>query len=84
MIKILFFGALREKIGYANLSLPWTPDTSCNVTEVLHQLSLQSDAIKNALFDGQLLCAVNQQICSLQHIVQCGDEVAFFPPVTGG
>ncbi|MGV2470112.1 molybdopterin synthase sulfur carrier subunit, partial [Bacillus subtilis] len=37
-----------------------------------------------ALEDGKLLSAVNQSFVSGEHPLTSGDEVAFFPPVTGG
>jgi molybdopterin synthase sulfur carrier subunit len=37
-----------------------------------------------ALESGKLLAAVNQSIVPLEHALSDGDEVAFFPPVTGG
>ena len=37
-----------------------------------------------ALEDGKLLAAVNQTLVSFDHSLTDGDEVAFFPPVTGG
>ena len=36
------------------------------------------------LEEGKLLAAVNQTLTSFEHPVASGDEVAFFPPVTGG
>jgi sulfur-carrier protein len=89
MIKVLFFGALREKIGCGAIALPFdkitqNDDGHITVAEVLNALSAQSTRIARALHDGQLLAAVNQQLTSLSQPVQTGDEVAFFPPVTGG
>lgn len=48
------------------------PDTECLVEQAL------------ALEDGKLLAAVNQTLVSFDHPLTDGDEVAFFPPVTGG
>lgn len=89
MIKVLFFGALREKIGCGTIALPLasinhTAHGYITVAEVLTALSAQSDNMARALQDNQLLTAVNQQLTSLSQPVQHGDEVAFFPPVTGG
>lgn len=44
----------------------------------------QSDRWALALEDGKLLAAVNQTLVSFDHSLTDGDEVAFFPPVTGG
>ncbi|MBD4685637.1 molybdopterin synthase sulfur carrier subunit, partial [Xanthomonas citri pv. citri] len=37
-----------------------------------------------ALEKGKLLVAINQSISPLESAIKDGDEVAFFPPVTGG
>ena len=47
-------------------------------------MSAQSDRWALALEDGKLLAAVNQTLVSFDHPLTDGDEVAFFPPVTGG
>ncbi|MFR0479428.1 molybdopterin synthase sulfur carrier subunit, partial [Escherichia coli] len=53
--------------------------------EALRQhLAAQSDRWALALEDGKLLAAVNQTLVSFDHSLTDGDEVAFFPPVTGG
>ncbi|WP_333797394.1 MoaD/ThiS family protein [Rheinheimera sp.] len=82
MIKILFFGALRERLQCAGLQMPL--HTPCAVSELLNQLRQQSALFAGALADDNLLCALNQQLCGTEVLVQPGDEVAFFPPVTGG
>ena len=43
-----------------------------------------SRALTAAINQGKLLAAVNQTLTSFEHPVASGDEVAFFPPVTGG
>jgi len=37
-----------------------------------------------ALEKGKLLVAINQTLMPLESIIKSGDEIAFFPPVTGG
>lgn len=82
MIKILFFGALRERVQCASLKVPAAELQS--VAAVLQQLKTHSALFQQAFSDNNLLCSVNQQLCDLQTPVKTGDEVAFFPPVTGG
>ncbi len=83
MLKILFFAALRERLGCAitNLDLQGQVLTA---RDVLNQLASQSTQWQPHLADTDLLCAVNQQLVPLSHPVTAGDELAFFPPVTGG
>ncbi len=82
MIKILFFGALRERLQCANLSFEL--NSPCTVADVMAQLRQRSPLFADALLDANLLYALNQQLCDVQTQVHSGDEVAFFPPVTGG
>jgi molybdopterin synthase sulfur carrier subunit len=52
-------------------------DSACSVADVWKQVAVDSPA-------DQVLCAVNQEFSSDEQQVKDGDEVAFFPPVTGG
>ena len=83
MIKILFFAALRERLDCEQYLL------SCDgkllqVTDILQQLQSRCHNWQQELSRTDLLCAVNQHLVPLTASVQDGDELAFFPPVTGG
>ena len=81
MITVLFFAQVRELVGTDRLEVMENYQT----VEMLRQaLSLKSDRWALALEDGKLLAAVNQTFVSIDHPLVSGDEVAFFPPVTGG
>ncbi|AUH01303.1 molybdopterin synthase sulfur carrier subunit [Pectobacteriaceae bacterium CE70] len=81
MINVLFFAQVRELTGTGQLALPADYAT----VEVLRQaLCEQGDRWALALEEGKLLTAVNQSLVDMHHPLQDGDEVAFFPPVTGG
>lgn len=81
MIKLLFFGQTRDLIGINELSLPGEFST---VDEIRIELSKRSGKWALALNQETTLFAVNQTMVSIEHPVKEGDEVAFFPPVTGG
>lgn len=81
MIKVLFFAALREQLGCAALPLEYSGQAT--VAEVKSSL-IQRDPSFKPLAEQQLLYAVNQTLCGQDNPVNDGDEVAFFPPVTGG
>lgn len=81
MINVLFFAQVRELVGTDRLELPAEYQ---NVEALRNQLAQQGDRWALALESGKLLAAVNQTLVSMQHPVRAGDEVAFFPPVTGG
>lgn len=81
MINVLFFAQVRELIGCDNLQVEGDYAT---VEALRAELATRSDRWALALESGKLLAAVNQTLVPLDHAVQAGDEVAFFPPVTGG
>ena len=78
MIKVLFFAQVRELVGTDALTL----DASdlATVEAVRQQLAARGDRWALALEEA----AVNQTLTAFDHPVASGDEVAFFPPVTGG
>ncbi|AJI94994.1 molybdopterin synthase sulfur carrier subunit [Yersinia ruckeri] len=81
MIQVLFFAQVRELIGTESLQLT----AEFSTVEALRQaLCQRGDRWQLALEEGKLLTAVNQSLVSLDHPLSAGDEVAFFPPVTGG
>ena len=82
MIKVLFFAQVRELVGTDALTLD--ASEAATVEAVRRQLIARGDRWALALEEGKLLAAVNQTLTAFDHPVTAGDEVAFFPPVTGG
>ena len=83
-MKLLYFAWLRSKLGKASEEL--TPPAHVrNVGELLDWLQTLSPAYQTALADRRAVkVAVNQDYAALDHPVKPGDEIALFPPVTGG
>ena len=83
MIKLLYFASLRENLGTAgeSLALPGEPFT---VGELRAHLAARGDAWQVFSTSKSLRAAVNQKMVGAEAPVKAGDEVAFFPPVTGG
>lgn len=75
-ITVKYFASLREKLGVDQEQIETT-----GITTVRDLLT--ASATTEALPDNTLV-AINQQYASLDSPIQAGDEVAFFPPVTGG
>ena len=81
MISVLFFAQVKELVGVDRLEV----DAEFTTAEALRvHLTERGDKWQLALESGKLLVAVNQTICHLESEIKDGDEVAFFPPVTGG
>lgn len=81
MINVLFFGQLKEQLQCGELALESAPST---LEELRQQLQGRGERWQTLLADKQVLMAVNQTICGPEQSLKSGDEVAFFPPVTGG
>ena len=81
MIKVLFFAQVRELVGCDSLTLE---SEFPSVEALRQQLAAKGDRWALALEEGRLLAVVNQTLVSFDHPVVSGDEVALFPPVTGG
>ena len=77
-IQVLLFASLRERFGQGVLELDLIDATS--VGGLWRQLS-NGDQLQ---LPQRVLCAVNQQFADHEVMLRDGDEVAFFPPVTGG
>jgi len=82
VIRVLFFAQLREQLQCENLSLELPADLS--VTGLREKLIELHPTWLEFLASDKLLFSVNQTLVKASHIIQDGDEVAFFPPVTGG
>lgn len=83
MFKILFFAKLREQLGTAAVSVA---DESVTTAAQLRQLLVDTNGERwrASLFADNIIVAVNQEVVDWSHPLQAGDEIAFFPPVTGG
>lgn len=81
-MNILFFASLKERLGCSEVSID--VDAPCSVEEIKNRLIAKGEPWNSALSAPNLLTAVNQEICNTETIVSNSDELAFFPPVTGG
>jgi molybdopterin synthase sulfur carrier subunit len=82
MINIVFFAALREQLGCDTLSLTTTNIDTVN--DVKNQLMESHPQWADFLSNNALLTAINHDMVAADASVSAGDEIAFFPPVTGG
>ena len=83
MIRVLYFARLRERVGIGSeeLDAVGLPDLAA----VIERLRKRGGVWAEAFYGEQgLMMAVNQELARPETPVSDGDEVAFFPPVTGG
>ncbi len=83
MIRVLFFARLRETLGEGNLECP-ASEAGDTVGSLVDFLRARGEPWDSALGAENILCAVNQVQAAHSDAIGDGDEVAFFPPVTGG
>ena len=83
-MKILYFAWLRERIGVGEEEI--TLHQSLNTTKDLVDWLVKRGPSYSAAFEDLSIVriAVNMEFSDLNHIITNEDEVAFFPPVTGG
>lgn len=82
MIRVLFFAGLREQLGCAETGVP--AQACATLAELREHLSGRGPEWRAALADSRLQMARNRAMAAADSPVSGGDEVAFFPPVTGG
>ena len=84
MIKLLYFAGLREALGSAAESLPPVAGVA-DVASLRAHLAARGGTWGEQFAPARALrAAVNQDLAVSASAIADGDEVAFFPPVTGG
>ncbi|WP_396622440.1 molybdopterin converting factor subunit 1 [Marinobacter sp. W-8] len=81
-LTVRFFARLREELGTETLTLPASEHQT--VEDLLTHLASRGGAWAQLTGGQPVMVAVNQSMAKPSSRVQPGDEVAFFPPVTGG
>lgn len=84
MAKILYFASLAETLGVRSEKLA-LPDDCRKVTDLVSLLRTRGEPFDSS-FDGsaRILIAINQEMSEPDAAIGDADEIAFFPPVTGG
>ena len=82
-IKVLYFASLRETLGYTHETLT-LPASIATLGDLRSHLARRG-GVWEALSEGRnVRAAVNQEMAGSDRPVADHDEIAFFPPVTGG
>jgi molybdopterin synthase sulfur carrier subunit len=83
-LRVLYFAALRERVGRAEESLD-APSNVASVAQLRDWLAQRGEPWSGAFAEiRRVRAAVNQVMVDDRHALHDGAEVAFFPPVTGG
>ena len=84
MINVLYFARLREQLETGSEEMEISADLN-SLADILNRLKNRGGAWEEVFAGDQpVLMAVNQEMSNSSVTVKDGDEVAFFPPVTGG
>jgi len=83
MITLRYFASLRETLGIGDERIE-LPDGVTDVAGLARRLQERNDTWRQALADTRLRVALNREIVSPDACIGDGDEIAWFPPVTGG
>ena len=84
MLHIVFFARVKEELGCPGLELQW--DERCATVRALKEqlCERENGSWRDVLCEDNLICAVNHSVVDDARELADNDEVAFFPPVTGG
>lgn len=84
MIKVLYFARLKESLNYSTEDMDLPADVK-TIAQLKQHLASRGEVWAN-LFNGKqtVRAAINHALVENDAAIKNGDEVAFFPPVTGG
>lgn len=83
-MKVLYFAWVREVTGTAEEEFDLAEGVN-TVQDLVSWLKEKDLVYQQAFADDKMVrVAVNQEYVNLDHLISNNDEIAFFPPVTGG
>lgn len=83
-VRVLYFASIRERAGVSAEDVVLPPSVA-TVADLIAWITARGGGPARALAEAPILrCAVNLEHVNVAAPIAAGDEVAFFPPVTGG
>ena len=83
-MQIKFFSWVKDQIGEESENITITEQIN-TVKDLINYLKKKNDKYAKAFDDDSVIrCAVNMEVTDLNHKIKKNDEIAFFPPMTGG
>jgi sulfur-carrier protein len=84
VLRIVFFARVREQLGCERLELEWTEALGTLASLEQFLIDQNGPLWAQVLAEENLIRAVNHSVVDTDVSLSSGDEVAFYPPVTGG
>jgi molybdopterin synthase sulfur carrier subunit len=84
MLNVVFFARVKEQLDCPGLTLDWDDKLASFSGLEAHLCELNGDKWAEVLGEDNIIRAVNHTVVEPDAVLRDGDEVAFFPPVTGG
>lgn len=82
MIRILYFARLKDELELSEETLDYSPSLA-TISDLKSLLATRGERWQKA-FKRTTLTAANQEVVNDSYCIEDNDEIAFFPPVTGG
>jgi len=82
MLHIYYFAKLKDDVNCSDEKIEWQAHLT-TIGDIKALLCERGEPWQSA-FSGKVMIAHNHQMVKIDHTINDGDEIAFFPPVTGG
>jgi len=76
VIVVKYFASISDAIGKTSEQIKWQDKITAG--------DIWADVSKNIKYTGKVMVAVNHEYVDMSYLLTENDEIAFFPPVTGG
>ncbi len=82
MVMVRFFAGFREKVNQERMNIPIERETTLG--DFINTVKERFPSLGDVLQSSRATIAVNHEVVEMNHVIKNSDEVALFPPVSGG